>query len=317
MNYSLTIFKNIFDNKTHRKVTLDSWELFTKLLFELSEQKGVKAKKGEPIPHNVSPLITPAIYMEGTTRANKNVTVWAGWCALDIDNYDGTFDDSISKFRDYECIVYSTASSTREHPKYRVVFPLEYHIEAEKIKHFWYALNKEFGEQGDEQTKDLSRMYYVPAQYPNAYNFIFTNSGKTINPQELMNRHEYSERRQSSFLDRLPEEMQRKILEHREAKLSRNTTWSGYSDCPFVPKRLVQEYKSIAGSDGSGRYAMIYKIMTSIACNAVKSQFAISAGDIASMIRELDRDTANIYQKRPLEVEAERAIEFAYRNVPI
>ena len=28
-------------------------------------------------------------------------------------------------------------------------------------------MNKEFKDIGDEQTKDLARMYYVPAQYPN------------------------------------------------------------------------------------------------------------------------------------------------------
>ena len=40
---------------------------------------------------------------------------------------------------------------------------------------FWYALNKELGDIGDPQTKDLSRMYYVPGKYEGAYNFIFNN----------------------------------------------------------------------------------------------------------------------------------------------
>jgi len=60
---------------------------------------------------------------------------------------------------------------------------------------------------------------------------------------------------------------------------------------------------------------MIYKIMTSIACNAVKRKYPITEYEIVDMVRQLDRETSNIYAKRPLNVEASRAIEFAYRNV--
>ena len=60
---------------------------------------------------------------------------------------------------------------------------------------------------------------------------------------------------------------------------------------------------------------MIYKIMSSIACNAVKKRYPITGIQIAEMVRDLDRDTARIYQKRPLHTEADRAIEFAYKSV--
>ena len=60
---------------------------------------------------------------------------------------------------------------------------------------------------------------------------------------------------------------------------------------------------------------MIYKIMSSIACNAVKKRYPITGMQIAEMVRDLDRDTARIYQKRPLHTEADRAIEFAYKSV--
>ena len=60
---------------------------------------------------------------------------------------------------------------------------------------------------------------------------------------------------------------------------------------------------------------MIYRIMSSIACNAIRRKYPITSTQIATMIRELDADTSRIYQNRPLEVEADRAIEYAYRNV--
>lgn len=314
MTYSLTIFKSIFDNKTHRKMDFATWKEFEDMLYGLSTKKAIKPAKGEFVK-NPAPLISSARYAENTTRANDNVIEWAGWCAMDIDEYEGDWKAVVERYTRYQFICYSTGSSTKEHPKFRMVLPLTQPVPQDKIKHFWHALNHKFGGVIDGQTKDLSRMFYIPGKYPGAYNFIFSNDGEHLNPQDLIDSYEFVEPKKSSFLDRLPPELQEKVLQFRKEKMSRDATWTGYTDCPFVPQRLVTEYKAIAGHDGTGRYAMIYKIMTAIACNAVKKNFAISAHDIASMIRELDRDTANRYQSRPLEIEANRAIEFAYRNV--
>jgi hypothetical protein len=55
--------------------------------------------------------------------------------------------------------------------------------------------------------------------------------------------------------------------------------------------------------------------MTSIACFAVKKQYPITEYEIVQLILQLDRETSNIYAKRPLNTEASRAIEFAYKNM--
>ena len=164
---SFTVFKSIFDNNTDTRVDFDSFEKFEKALYHLSTLSGYKAKKGE-FTKKASPLISPAIYKPGTTRANDNVIEWAGWAAIDVDNhvFEGNLKDELySRFGSWYYICYSTASSTRDKPKFRLVFPLTSPVPAVSIKHFWYALNAEFGSIGDGQTKDLSRMYYVPAQY--------------------------------------------------------------------------------------------------------------------------------------------------------
>jgi len=315
MTYSFTLFKSIFDNKTKKRMDFKSWEKFEALLYELSKQPGYKAKRCEN--KKSSPLISPAIYKDETTRANANVIAWAGWAALDVDSYEGKVEDIVEKYKNkYYFVCYSTASSTNAKPKFRLVFPLSHHVPNEKIRHFWYALSKEFNSIGDEQTKDFSRMYYVPAQYPNADNFIFTVKGEFMNPDELMSKHEFTEKSGNSFLDRLPQNIQKEILNIRkESMTNKNVTWSSYRDCPFVNKKLISEYKSIAMIDGSGRYRMIYRIMTSIACNAVKRSYPITAVEIAELIRQLDIETANIYQNRPLKNEADRAIEYAYKHL--
>jgi hypothetical protein len=134
-----------------------------------------------------------------------------------------------------------------------------------------------------------------------------------------MNKHEYVETRSTAknFLDRLPEAMQKEILQYRKDSNGRspNVRWSGYRDCPFVNQNLVKEYKAIAHVDNSGRYAMIYKIMVSVATNAVRDGYAITASEIVDLIRELDMETSQRYASRALDVEADRALEFAYRNL--
>jgi hypothetical protein len=330
MTYSLTAFSSIFDNKTHRQIHHDKWEDFEAMLYKMAETPGYKLKRGErkaPSGLKASPLISPAVFPEGKTRANDNVIEWAGWAALDIDDhkFEGNLQNELhSRFGNYYYVCYSTSSSTTEHPKFRLVFPLNSSVRKEQIKHFWYALNKEFGDIGDGQTKDLSRMYYVPAIYPSAHNFIFTNStGSFINPIALMDKHPFAVAQSgvATFMDRLPPEVQKKVVNHREELLKQqanyNFEWTSYRDCPFVNKKMVNEYSAISGQDGSGRYAMIYKLMTSIACNAIKRRYPITSNQIAELIRQLDRDTSRRYQKRPLQTEAERALEYAYRTADI
>ena len=327
MKYSLTAFSSIFDNKTHRQIHHDNWESFEAMLYKMASVPGYKLKKGErraPKGMKASPLITPAVYAKDKTRANDNVIEWAGWAAIDVDDhvFKGNLKEELhAKYGNYYYICYSTSSSTSDFPKFRLVFPLTTSVKQSSIKHFWYALNKEFDGIGDQQTKDLSRMYYVPAQYPNAYNFIFTNAGDFINPNALTDKHPFivTQSAAATFMDRLPAEVQKKVISHREELLKSqanyNFEWSTYRDCPFVNRKLVNDYVAISGSDGSGRYSLIYKIMTSIACNAVKNRYPITSAQIAELIRQLDMDPSRRYQKRPLQTEAERALEYAYKTV--
>lgn len=313
MDYSLTIFNSIFDNKTHRKMTFSTWEKFEELLYMLSEQPGYKPKKGERKPG--SALITPAIYEKGTTRANANVISWAGWVALDVDEYEGSLDDAIEIFKQHRFVCYSSASSTKEKPKFRVILPLTRHVESNKIKHLWYALNKEFNSLGDPQTKDLSRMYYVPAQYPNSYQFIFTNNGSILNPDDLMAKHKYVIDGQKNLASQLPLEIQKQLNEHIKSKLTNTKfVWTNWRTCPFVNKSLVNEYFSIGES---GWYHKMYQIMMSISANAIRKGYPITPEEIEGLVREIDMETGGWYKGRPVRLEATRAIEYALRTVKV
>ena len=129
-----TVFKSIFDNKTDVRVDFDNFDKFETALYHLSEKPGYKARKGEYAPKGVtpSPLISPAVYKAGTTRANANVIKWAGWAAVDVDQavFEGNLEDELrNRYGAWRYICYSTASSTIDHPKFRLVFPLSRDVE--------------------------------------------------------------------------------------------------------------------------------------------------------------------------------------------
>ncbi len=297
-----TLFKSLYDVATNEAIDFDQFSDFEKVLYKLADIP----RKDKTSAY----LMSPASYISGTTRKNDNVTSWGGWCAVDVDDYEGDIDNySVGK---YHYVCYSTASSTKENPKFRLVFPLTRPVEREEIKHFWFALNTELGEVGDIQTKDLSRMYYIPGKYANAFNFIFTREGDYIDPQVLMDKHEYIEKGGDTFFDKLPKSMQEALINHTKNSLTNtDIKWTSYRDCPFFPKNLETEYRSITGT---GWYYKMYQIMVALAGNAIKSKYPITAKEIAWMCRELDMYTGNWYDKRPMDKEAERALEYVMKN---
>lgn len=303
-----TVFKNLFDNKTHTRIKM-SFDAFEKMLYDLSD-KPLDGKKD-------AQLISPAVYQPDTTRKNDTVVEWAGWCCVDVDDYEfeGDLQDVlVQRFGHYRFVCYSTASSTEASPKFRIVFPLTESVEQSRIKQFWWALNTELGDIGDKQTKDLSRMYYIPAKYNGAFNFIFSHSdGSAIDANELIFKHPMPQKQNlNSFFDRLPDEMQKQILEYRKAKLDQDYNWTSYQDCPFWPKQLAAEYQTISKT---GWYHKMYQIMVAIAGNATKNKYAITAAEISQLCRQFDTDTGKWYENRPMDKEADRALEYVYKNL--
>lgn len=331
MTISLTIFKSKYDSHTHKRMDFADFDAFEKLLYELS--KVVYKSKSD------APLISPATYatdeIEHTSkvkesdkrksppfyhRKNVNVVDWGGWCALDIDTWvpeTNLKDELYDKFGKYRYVCYSTASSTHDAPKFRIVFRLDGRLPHDKIRQFWHALAMESTLEVDPQCKDLSRMYYVPADYrtgPDTNSFIFSNlDGESINPDELIEKHPMPAPRSNNFFDDLPEEVQNQIIEHRKQSLNNRTySWTSYRNCPFWPKRMAQEYMTISDS---GWYHKMYQIMVATASQAVRKQYPITSVEIAQLCFEFDMDTGGWYKDRNLETEANRALDFVYRNM--
>ena len=309
--YSLTLFKSIKDTCTDNQFNFDNWEEFEEAMFELAKKPG---QKGGP---NSSPLMSPAVYPkeEGVKRSNANVLYWSRWCCVDVDDYNTSLDGLFAPLEKYYFLCYSTASSRKNKPKFRIVFPLSDIVPKSKIKHFWHSINNLCLGVNDAQTKDLSRMYYVPAKYPDAYNFIFRNKGEVINTFDIMKQYPWQgNSRKTSFIESLPKGVQKELVEYRKNQLNNVITWSGYRDCPFVPKGMASEYAANAGVKSGGNYFRLYKIMVSVAVSAVENKHPITAQEIAMLGRELDNDCGGIYKERNLEKEAETALEYALKH---
>ena len=301
--YTSTIFTNLYDNKTDKQQNFSDWDSLERTLYKLANEGAYRVKTD-------APLISPAVYEVGTTRANANVLKWT-FAIVDVDSYEGRFEDIQDKYSEYKYVCYSTASSTVEKPKFRLVFPLTRDVEREEISHFWLALNKEIGEIGDIQTKDLSRMFYIPSPYDNANNFIFSHEGTILDPTLLTAKHPYAEK-VKSFVDGLGDALRAEMLTHRRGKLNDTSyKWSSYKDCPFVRNSHVAEYNAITDT---GWYHKTYQIMVSIASIAVKKGYPITAGEIENLVREIDNDSGGWYAKRPLSTEANRAIDFVFKS---
>lgn len=314
-----TLFSSKYDNKTDKYMTKRNWTKFCCFLEELSKLSYTKQN---------APLISPAIYKEDSTRSNSNVVAWGGWCALDIDSHPFRNKKEIEEYMDenhkdraYCC--YSTASSSTEKPKFRLIFPTDGWVKGqEKLQRFWYALNKEFAGFGDEQTKDLSRMYYIPAKYQESTNnFIWWQEGNPIIPSILIDKHDvdfvFNSASNGSFLDMLPEKMKNQVVKYREQQLKSNGkyySWTSYRNCPFVKKENVVEYRSIATSGRDGRYRAFYQLMVSIAASAINRQYPITSKEIVDLVLDIDSDIDGYYRNRKVDVEAERALAFVYKN---
>jgi hypothetical protein len=301
--YELTIFKSPFDNKTDKTMQFNTWDEFTNLL-EMLSKTPMSGKEN-------SQLISPAVYEEGTTRSNANVKYWGGWAAVDVDEFDGDVEKLASAIK-HRFVIYSTPSSTVNQPKFRIVFDLDRNAEADEIKAFWFALQKYLGELGDEQTKDLSRMYYIPGMYLGSNHFFYRGEGDPVSIGKLKILYPYVEKTGNSFLDRMSPEMREQVLEYRKSQLTNTDySWSGYRDCPFFPNKMAEKYKTVSET---GWYSQMYRIMIAVACNAVKSKYPITQEQIAQMCQELDQETGNWYENRPLSREAGGALEWAYAN---
>jgi len=138
------------------------------------------------------PALYPTVYQENAFRKSKtNVIGYGAWTAVDIDHVM-SFEElrEFFKIHSLDGCLYTTTSYSKEDPRVRGVFLLSREIELSEFDEFWYALNEFFGHKLDPQTKNINRIYYVPAKW-NEHALFERVIGKELDVDALLNMFPY------------------------------------------------------------------------------------------------------------------------------
>jgi hypothetical protein len=106
-------------------------------------------------------LWSPIEYYPGSKRGNKGVRFIE---ALVVDMDGEAFDNA--KLDGLEWFAYSTYSHRNEDPHYHLVLPLAERVPAGLWRAVWLGLHERLQLQGDPQTKDPARLFYLPQHAP-------------------------------------------------------------------------------------------------------------------------------------------------------
>lgn len=154
MTIHISLFKRANDNRpVPREIT---WQ---QLCQDLGPHRTNLPDKKE------TPAFSPAHYVEGSTRAIKNVRS-VGFGVLDIDKKAPDVIATLPSLLDGVAhILYTTWSHVSHAPRWcvRVVVPFSRPVLTMEWSRFWHAMNARFAGLNDPQCKDPSRLYFVPS----------------------------------------------------------------------------------------------------------------------------------------------------------
>lgn len=168
----ISLFKNEKDN-TPQQRTL-TWEQCRRLLFSASSPRALKGGFA----------FSPVSYRPMAKRGVNGVDMV--YCAVFDVEHHGSFDQVRPLLDGYEYVCHSSYSHTLGHPRYRIVLPLTRPVPALEWPVVWARLNLWAGEINDPNTKDASRIYYLPSHPPGVQgHFLVHGEGRFLDVDEL------------------------------------------------------------------------------------------------------------------------------------
>lgn len=299
-------FSYFYDNKPKRCVA-EGWNAFVENMRAISVVKGFKPPAGD-YESDSSGLISPAIYSEdGVSRSNENVVGWDIVC-MDIDDGIKDINQVLNHFSKYSYIVYSSPNCTKDKLKLRVVIPLKSRAERKVLKQIWFGLNEWCGGIIDKQTKDYSRLFYVPAQYTNRgddyTHFFLTNDGISLDWEALIERFPSPPEKDLFKIKDPLLGLKRKIFQNAKGIPSMNIT---DPNCPFVKQWMREKY---ALTPVGAHHRAIYIFALQCCHNAESIEYPLSHEELVDMMRQLDDLDGGYYDDKKLQDSAKDALEF-------
>lgn len=167
MTIPVAIFENKYDE---RPVRFDlSWQSLSQRLCQYDERQTKDGRAWSPVT-----------YRPGTTRGKENVEQVHA-LVLDIDHSVLPVD----LLGTFEYVAHTTFSHASDDPRWRVVLPLTHPVEGEDWPNFWLRANSYFGGCVDPQTKDRSRIFFLPSCMPGALHEAKQQHGLLLDPSSL------------------------------------------------------------------------------------------------------------------------------------
>ncbi len=304
-------------------VEVADWSDFVADMADLTEHR----KANEHTKKKATPSVSPAVYDNGGTRLNANVTGWGGWAALDVDNdliYTSIEDaQAAMEAMGLSYLIYTSTKAKPNHHRFRLMFPLTRELDAEEAKTAWKALVQYFAPVGpDASCKDISRIYGAPSFFEPAEDgntdpysvFEFKIDGNALNIDEVL--AAYVPPSEPSWTPRTPapsepsESMDAPSFPFPEARKTIPYGSTIYSS-PVVRADFVNEYLNLPKG---AHHLGLYTFMARVAGRAKAKGFRLDVNELVAYARQLDGispiKTANERWTR-IRTEAERALRFA------
>jgi predicted P-loop ATPase len=106
--------------------------------------------------------------------------------ALEVD----TVVSTIQSLYEVTCCVYSTHKHTKEHPRLRLIFPLERPVSPDEYQAISRMLAKEIGiELFDDTTYEPNRLMYYPSTSADGEYFFHSIDGAYLTPEVILNKY--------------------------------------------------------------------------------------------------------------------------------
>lgn len=133
-------------------------------------------------------------YLSGGTRKTANV-MWRSIATLDIDYGTLDFWDDFTIGFDFAAMIYSTHKHTKEHPRYRLVFPLSRQVRPDEYEPLCRKIAEKIGiDRFDDTTYQLARLFYYPSTSRDGDYFFDYQDGKACDVDSFLKEyHDYKD----------------------------------------------------------------------------------------------------------------------------
>ena len=131
-------------------------------------------------------------YLSGGIRKTANV-MWRSIATLDIDHGTPDLWDDFTMMFGFAAMLYTTHKHTKEHPRYRLVFPLSRQVRPDEYEPLCRMIASKIGmDVFDDTTYQLARLFYYPSTSEDG-KFIFeVQDGPACDVDEFLNMyHDY------------------------------------------------------------------------------------------------------------------------------